>query len=195
MKHLILLSLIILSATILLACSGNNNNKTSTLDNKNDPPSTATSSSGNASWSCNLDGQAITGNIIDNGLQYDHQSNVAYIDEVDEGKELLFYLSDTKSPSSLGVHTLRFSVPAKTGASSFGQDENGWGIEVDIIISNGHTARYNSDSFTINVTDLTATRTSGTFSGKFTLHGNITDTDKKEISVTDGKFDITIAKN
>ena len=108
---------------------------------------------------------------------------------------MLFYLSDPKSASSQGVHSLRFAVPDKTGSSSFGPDENGWGIEVDILINKDHTARYNSDSFTINITSLSATRVSGTFSGKFKLNGNITDTDKKEIEVSDGKFDIPIAKN
>ncbi len=62
-------------------------------------------------------------------------------------------------------------------------------------INKGHTAIYNSDSFTINITSLSASRVSGTFTGKFSLNGNINDTDKKEIEVTDGKFDIPMVKN
>lgn len=191
MKHLKFLSFFIISAVLLIACSGNNNNKTSSSSDKEaTQSSTATSSVGNASWACVIDGQPVSGGLTDNGLQYDYQRNVAFIDEVDKGKELLFYLLDTKTPNSPGVYTLRFSVPAKTGISSFGHDEDAWGIQISIDVSKDHTAIYNSDSFTINVTSLSATRVSGTFSGKFTLNGNINDTDKKEIEVTDGKFDM-----
>lgn len=134
-----------------------------------------------------------SGGLTDNGLPYDYQRNVAFIDDVDKGKELLFYLLDTKSENSPGVHTLRFSVPAKTGVSSFGSDEDAWGIQVSIDVNKNHTAIYNSDSFTINVTSLSASRVSGTFSGKFKFHGNIDDKDKNEIEVTDGKFGIPVS--
>lgn len=193
MKHLKFLTLIILSTVFLFSCSGNNNTKTSSSssDKEVSQSSATTSSAGNASWSCVIDGQPVSGGQI-NSYQgpEGYQSNEAHIDDVDEGKELLFYLSDTKSTSSQGAHELRFSVPDKTGSSSFGPDEDGWGIQVNIVINKDHTAIYNSDSFTINITSLSATRVSGTFSGKFTLNGNITDTDKKAIEVTDGKFDI-----
>jgi hypothetical protein len=193
MKHVKFLSLTILLTLFLFACSENNNNKTSSSgDKETDPPSTATSSAGNANWSAVIDGQPVSGGLIDDGLQQTngYQSNVAYIVDVDQGKELLFYLSDPKNKNSRGVHSLRFAVPDKTGSSSFGPDEDGWGIEVDIVVNKDHTARYNSDSFTINTTSLSAAGVSGTFSGKFSLNGNITDTDKKAIEVTDGKFDI-----
>ncbi len=195
MKHFKFLHLIILPVVFLVSCSGNNS--AVAIKNSDDSDSSGTNSSGNeARFSCTIDGQPVSGGIIDDGMQQTngYQSNIAYIGDVDEGKELLFYLSDPKSANSQGVHSLRFSVPDKTGSSSFGPDEDGWGIEVDIHINKGHTAIYNSDSFTINITSLSATRVSGTFSGKFSLNGNITDTDKKEIEVTDGKFDIPIKK-
>ena len=196
MKHLKFLSLFIISAVLLIACSGNNNTKTSSSGDKEAAQSSVTSSSAsNASWSCVIDGQPASGGQISSYQGPEgYQSNEAHIDEVDEGKELLFYLSDPKSTNSRGVHSLRFAVPDKTGSSSFGPDVAGWGIEVDIIVTEGHTARYNSDSFTIDITNLSDTRVSGTFSGKFSLNGNITDTDKKEIEVTDGKFDIPMKK-
>ena len=197
MKHLKFLTPIILLTVFLFACSGNNNNKTSSPgDKKTDPPSTVTSSAGNASWSCIIDGQAVSGGQVKSYQGPEgYQSNEAHTGDVDEGKELLIYLSDTKSASSQGAHELRFSIPDKTGSSTFGPDENGWGIEVDINVNKDHTARYNSDSFTVNISNLSATRVSGSFSGKFKLNGNITDTDKKEIEVTDGKFDIPMANN
>ena len=195
MKHLKFLFRIIMPIFFLIACSGNNSAITTKSSDASN--SSGTNSSANeAHFSCVVDGQPVSGGIIDDGMQQTngYQSNIAYIGDVDEGKELLFYLSDPKSANSQGVHSLRFSVPDKTGSSSFGPDEDGWGIEVDIHINKGHTAIYNSDSFTINITSLSATRVSGTFSGKFSLNGNITDTDKKEIEVTDGKFDIPIKK-
>lgn len=196
MKHLKFLFPVILPIFFLTACSGNNSTEaTKNSDNSN---SSATSSSGNeAHFSCIIDGQPVSGGLIDDGFQQTngYKSNVAYTDDIHQGKELLFYLSDPKSTNSRGVHSLRFAVPDKTGSSSFGPDVAGWGIEVDILVNKGHIAIYNSDSFTINITSLSATRVSGTFSGKFTLNGNINEPDKKEIEVTDGKFDIPMAKN
>ena len=196
MKHLKFLSFFIISAVLLIACSGNNNNGTSSSsDTKSTQSPTLTSSAGNASWVCVIDGQPVSGGQISSYQGPEgYQSNEAHIVDVDQGKELLIYLSDPQNTSFQGVHTLRLAVPDKAGISSFGPDENGWGIEVDIIINNEHTARYQSDSFTINVTSLSAARVSGTFSGKFTLNGNINDTDKKEIEVTGGKFDIPMKK-
>lgn len=197
MKQLKFLMPVVLLTVIFCSCSGNNNKKTSSSDDKSTAPSsTSVSSSGNASWSAVIDGQPVSGGSIDNGFQQPngYQSNVAYADEVDNGKELLFYLTDPKSTSSPNMHSLRFSVPDKAGNSSFGAEENGWDIEVDIFVNKDHTARYNSDSFTINITNLSDTRVSGTFSGKFSLNGNINDTDKKEIEISDGKFDIPSSK-
>lgn len=197
MKQLKFLMPVVLLTVFFCSCSGNNINKTSSSDDKSTAPSsTSVSSSGNASWSAVIDGQPVSGGSIDNGFQQPngYQSNVAYADEVDNGKELLFYLTDPKSTSSPNMHSLRFSVPDKAGNSSFGAEENGWDIEVDIFVNKDHTARYNSDSFTINITNLSDTRVSGTFSGKFSLNGNINDTDKKEIEISDGKFDIPSSK-
>lgn len=194
MKHLKFLSLFIISAVLLIACSGNNS-KGKTENNDASSSTSANSSVGEAHFSCVVDGQPVSGGQIKSYQGPEgYQSNEAHIVAVDQGKELLFYLSDPKSPNTQGVHSLRFAVPDKTGSSSFGPDEDGWGIEVDIIVTEGHTARYNSDSFTIDITNLSDTRVSGTFSGKFSLNGNITDTDKKEIEVTDGKFDIPMKK-
>lgn len=181
----------------LMSCTGNNTssgnsstpgNKDAATDNN---ASSSNSSPGNASWSCVIDGKAVSGGQISSYAGPEgYQSNEAHIVEVDQGKELLFYLSDPQAANTQGVHTLRFGVPNKTGISSFGTDEDGWFIDITILVNDKHEANYNSDSFTINVTSLSATSVSGTFSGKFSLNGNITDTDKKEIEVTDGKFDI-----
>lgn len=193
MKCLNLFSLILFSFCLLLACSGNNSSPAGQDSVTDKSTSSEKSSPGNAHFSCVVDGQPVSGGITDDGLQQTngYQSNVAYIVDVDQGKELLFYLSDPKSTSSQGVHILRFAVPNKTGTSSFGHDEDGWGIEADIKTDKDHQATYFSDSFTINIASLSATRVGGTFSGKFKLREEALGPDyKKEIEVTDGTFDI-----
>jgi hypothetical protein len=183
---------LIIPVLFFLSCSGNNS--TETTKNSDNSNSSATNSSGNeAHFYCIIDGQPVSGGIIDDGLQQTngYQSNVAYIVDVDQGKELLFYLSDPKNTNSRGVHSLRFAVPDKTGSMSYGPEEDGWGIEVDIKNTDGKEATYFSDSFTIDVTTLSSTRTGGTFSGKFKIREDALSPDyKKEIEVTDGKFDI-----
>ena len=144
---------------------------------------------GDAHFSCIIDGQAVSGGAIDQIQFY----NTGSIVDVDQGKELLFYLNDAKSAETTSdfAHALRFAIPYKTGTVSFGPDEDGWGIEVDIKPDKDHQATYFSDSFTVNVSSLSATRTAGTFSGKFKLSEDAFSSDyKKEIEVTDGKFDI-----
>ena len=195
MKHLKFLFPVILPVFFLTACSGNNSTE-ATKNKDSSSNSSAINSSGNeAYFSCIIDGQPVSGGQINTYQGPEgYQSNEAHIVDVDQGKQLLIYLSDPEIANTQGVHSLRLAVPDKTGSSSFGPDENGWGIEVDIQPNKDHEARYFSDSFTLNVTKISLTSASGTFSGKFKLNGNITDTDKKEIEVTDGKFDVPMRK-
>lgn len=187
MKDLKFLFLII-PAAFLISCSGSNS--APTTKNSDDNKSSATNSSAaDAHFSCTIDGQPVSGGAIDQMQFY----NTGSIVDVDQGKELLFYLSDAKSAETATVfsHALRFAIPYKTGIVSFGPDEDGWGIEVDIKTDKDHQATYFSDSFTVNVSTLSSTRTAGTFSGKFKLREDALSPDyKKEIEVTDGKFDI-----
>lgn len=193
MKYVKFLSAILLPCYLLYSC-GSNTNANSGKENTSATSSNTSASTGSANWSCVIDGQPVSGGKISSYFGPEgYQSNEAHIVDVDQGKELLIYLADPKSATSQGVHSLRLAVPDKTGNSSFGPDEDGWGIEVDILVNDKHTAIYNSDSFTINVTSLSASRVSGTFSGKFKFHGNIDDKDKNEIEVTDGKFDIPMS--
>ncbi|MEP6948146.1 MAG: hypothetical protein ABI863_02680 [Ginsengibacter sp.] len=191
MKHLKFL-LFITSAVFFISCSGNNS--APATKNSDDSNSSGTNSSiGDAHFSCTIDGQPVSGGAIDKMQFY----NTGSIVDVDQGKELLFYLSDAKSAATATAfsHALRFAIPYKTGTVSFGPDEDGWGIEVDIKPDKDHQATYFSDSFTVNVGNLTSTRTAGTFSGKFKLRKDALSPDyKKEIEVTDGTFDIPMRK-
>jgi hypothetical protein len=184
MKLGILLFAIVGASCFWAACSGGSVASAAKDTAPDNSTSSVSSSAGTAQFSYKIDGQSVSGGAID-ALQ---EFNTAFTDDVDEGKELLFYLVDAKSEEfgSQPAHRLRFSVPCKTGQSSFGHDENGWGIEVDIPSDKDHTTRYFSDSFTISIASLSATRVSGTFSGKF----NSENLDKKAIEITDGKFDI-----
>ncbi|MEP7252953.1 MAG: hypothetical protein ABI683_11260 [Ginsengibacter sp.] len=192
MKYLKLLLPVIISIAFLISCSGNNSADVTKNNDATNKPAAA-SGGGDAHFSFTIDGQAVSGGAIDQMQLY----NTGSIVDVDQGKELLFYLSDAKSAetSTVFAHALRFAIPYKTGTVSFGPDEDGWGIEVDIKPDKDHQATYFSDSFTVNVSNLSSTRTAGTFSGKFKLREDALSPDyKKEIDVTDGKFDIPMNK-
>ncbi|MGI8952462.1 MAG: hypothetical protein ACR2FN_12865 [Chitinophagaceae bacterium] len=194
MKHLKLLLLITLPTVFLISCSGNNSSAGTAKNNDDINSSAAAPAGGDAHFSCIVDGQAVSGGAIDSW----QQSNTGSIVDVDQGKELLFYLRNIKSGQSSSDYTysLRFAVPDKTGNMSYGPEEEGWGIEVDIKKGDGSEATYFTDSFTIDVTTLSSTRTAGTFSGKFKIRdGEQNPANKKAIEVTDGKFDIPMAKN
>ena len=179
MKSLSTACAIMLAAASITGCSGS---------------SAGTNSTGNeAHFSCIIDGQSVSGGAADQMQIY----NVGSTNEVTEGKELLFYLNDAKTPETMQnvAHALRFSIPCKTGPVSFGHDENGWGIEVDLNPDKDHQATYFSDSFIVNVAEISSTRATGTFSGKFRLReGALSGNAKKEIEVTGGKFDVPMKK-
>lgn len=198
MKFLKIVLLSIFSAIILFSCSGNNNGPADSSNNieATQSPST-TSSSGNASWSCVIDGQPASGNILDKDQQY----NAGYTTDVDKGKSLQFKLTNIKTDDPLASFTrsLRFSIPDKSGNMTFGHDEDAWGIQVNIIpekVGDAFpvaTAQYNSDSITVNITNLSSTRVTGTFSGKFMISPDTPKGGKDFINITDGKFDIPMS--
>src|SRR5690349_7511798 len=119
MQYIKFLSAVFVSINFLVGCTGSN----ASGANKNvssGADESKTSSSGNASFSCTIDGQPVSGGQASSYQGPEgYQSNEAHVVDVDQGKELLFYLSDSKSTNSPGVHSLRFAVPDKTGNSSF----------------------------------------------------------------------------
>lgn len=192
MKYAKSFSTLLVASSLLVACSGGSGSSGSPTKDSDSlkPSSSGTSSSANAQFSCLIDGQPVSGGTVDDQQQY----NTAFIVDVDQGKELLFSLQDSRSaqPNFEPPHSLRFAVPYKVGKSSFGHEENGWGIMVDILADKNHTVQYNSDSFTIDITSLSATRVSGTFSGKFRAD---TPDGVKDMEITDGKFDIPFSSH
>jgi len=182
--------IITLSISLFTACSGNH----STSVTQNDSTSAGTNSAGSgAHFTCIIDGHPVSGGAVDQMQIF----NIGTINEVDEGKELLFYLNDAKSPETIQnfSYALRFSIPCKTGPVSFGHDENGWGIQVDIKPDIVHQVTYLSDTFHVNVTTISSTNATGTFSGKFSLREGANSANyKKGIEVTNGKFDVPMKK-
>ena len=198
MKKIKFLALIIFPVIFLFSCSGNNSNNATSTNNPEASGSTpSSSSSGNTRWSCVIDGEPASGNILDKDQQY----NAAYTTDVDKGKSLQFKLTNIKTDDPLANFTrsLRFSIPDKSGNMTFGHDEDAWGIQVNIIpekVGDAFpvaTAQYNSDSITVNITNLSSTRVSGTFSGKFMISPETPKGGKDFINITDGKFDIPMS--
>jgi hypothetical protein len=142
---------------------------------------------GKATFSAVIDGTAVSGGAID-GLQ---QSNVAHLVPQDDGSAstLRLWLFDTKTPDDQNFkHSLRIEVPGKVGANEKTH------LSTHIILSQDHSGSYYSENASVTILTLTATRVTGTFSGKFR---NSPDTPnvKPEITVTDGKFDVPMATN
>lgn len=197
MKSLKITALFILTTSLLFSCSGNNTNNNSAGDAEAMQSTPANSPAGNASWSCVIDGEPASGNIADKDEQY----NAAYTTDVDKGKALLFKLTNMKTDDPLASFTwsLRFSIPDKSGNMVFGHDEDAWGIQVNFIPEKVGdalpiaTTQYNSDSITVNITNLSSTRVTGTFSGKFMLSPDTPKGGKDFINITDGKFDIPMS--
>jgi len=180
-----LFSPIIFSACLLLACSVNNSSskgKDSLADNAS---TSNTSSKGDGSFSANLDGVNISGGKIDD-MQLQNTAFI-YPTADNSGKRLLFFLYSDKKGND--AYSFRFSVPDKTG--SFTKNiRDGQPFDVTLDFLGGDLSRYSAESLTVNTTSVTASRVVGTFSGKFILSNDTPNGTKKEVTVTDGKFDI-----
>ena len=145
-----------------------------------------TAALGKATFSAQVDGQPVSGGVID-GMQ---QQNTAYrIPNGGSGPPtLLFLLYDTKTPGDPNFsHSFRFQLPAATGPASNAH------VTLNLILDSTHTARYNTSTPTITITSLTATRVSGTFSAKMAVSPDTPNAPKREITVTNGMFDIPMA--
>lgn len=124
------------------------------------------------------------------------QINSAYIvpDGDNNEKYLLFYLNDSKSDNMDANHSLRFYFPDKVGTYTIAKDQDiKFSISVNIQPDHDHLARYNTDTLNVIIDSITSTRVSGTFSGTFTLSPDTPRAEKKEVTVTEGKFDIPLA--
>ena len=188
MQGLKLITAVLLSACLLSACSGNNA-KTNTGSPSDNPGTSGATSSGDASFSATIDGSNISGHGIDE-MQL---MNTAFIypgREDKNSKRLLFNLDSTKDSSDTKPdYAFTFSIPDKEGVFTKNLHD---GQPYDIFLGflTGDLSRYTSQAVTVNLTSITASRIAGTFSGKFILSNDTPNGKKREVTVTDGKFDI-----
>lgn len=167
--------------------------------------SAASEPSGDASFSAVIDGKAVSGKGADPNRVY----NVALKSSSDIGPLITSELWDsTKNSRNEYNYALRLSFLQKEGNWSItpdSPDEAPASVTVYINTDPAHMMTYFPDFMKFEVSELTATRVSGTFSGKFKLDnaGRVPGGDysvssdgkvkeKKEITVTAGKFDLPI---
>ena len=182
---------------IIVSCTscGNNNaakeNNTSNITTSSNA-STTSSSQGDAIFSYNLDGTKISGGDVD-AIKV---SNVAYVTQSGEGNNISFFLNDAYKDNTETVsHSLRFAIPGKTGTVALTADEDTFNVQLFLASGeDGKYVTYANEGFSVTVTNISATRVSGTFSGKLKLIEN-TGAGKDEFTITDGKFDIPVRPN
>ena len=143
----------------------------------------------NAHFSATLDGVKITGDGVDE-MQL---QNAAFIyPDKRGGKKIIFLLYSKKNAADDNVnYSFRFDVPDKTGSfqhPSTGNENVYLILNTDLLT--GSMARYTGEQVTVNIVSLTATRIRGTFSGIFKLGADTPRAEKKQVTVTDGVFDI-----
>ncbi|MEP6682172.1 MAG: hypothetical protein ABJA35_02890, partial [Parafilimonas sp.] len=104
-----------------------------------------------------------------------------------------FFLGDAyQENTETFAHSLRFTIPGKTGMVILKPDDDNGSVE--LFLGNDKDDKYvlyGNEGFSITVTNISATRVSGTFSGQLKLVDG-TGAGKSELTVTDGKFDIPI---
>jgi hypothetical protein len=187
-QHLKLFAVVVFSTCLLVACSRNNTQ--SNKDSASDRSATSgTSSSGDASFSATIDGSNISGHGIDE-LQVKNTA-FTYPGGADKAsKRLLFFLFSTKNGSDTKPdYSFRFSIPDKEGVFTKNlHDDQPYDITLDFLT--GDLSRYWSQAVTVTLTSITASRVTGTFSGKFILSDDTPRGSKKEVTITDGKFDV-----
>ena len=190
-RHIKLFAAGFFSTLLLVACAGEKASNDSKHDNAVSSTNSTSSDSSidtTASFSATLDGVKIAGNGVDE-LQ---QANAAFIypQANDKSKRLLFFLRSTKDGSDTKPDfSFRFSIPDKEGAFTKNiRDGQPYDITLDFLT--GDLSRYWAQAVTVNLTSVTASRVEGTFSGKFTLSDDTPRGSKKEVTVSDGKFDI-----
>ena len=188
MKHLIFVTTLF----VLVSCTSCNNNNANATGNKEHAATdntTSSASTGNAIFSYNLDGTKISGGEVD----ATQTNNIVMVTKNDNGDKFSFFLGDAyQKNTETFAHSLRFTIPGKTGTITLKPDDDNGSVE--LFLGNDKDDKYvlyANEDFNITVTNISATSVSGTFSGHLKLVDG-TGTGKSEFTVADGKFDIPI---
>jgi hypothetical protein len=180
---------VLFSASVIAAC--HNGNSTAAGDTVSNKGASNAASSGNASWSANIDGQDVTGKGVD-GLQL---LNTAFIypAQGDKDKYILFDLHSVKTGDDFCG--FRFYCPDKEGDFAVEDaKKNGYRCSVRLgfdFKSVDNFGIYYADSVKVVIGSISSTSMSGTFSGEFKLSDlSRSKPYKNRVLVTNGKFDI-----
>ena len=193
MLQLKLFPLLILSACLIAACSGNTLSKNNSVvsDAPKSSDGSTSSASGNAVFSYNLNGTKISGGKVDDNQAY----NTVWINKNDGGEKFTFFLNDVlQANTNTYAHSLKFTIPGKTGTVSLVPNDDNKVIELFLPNGDGSkTDYYTNEDFTVTINNSSATRVSGTFSGKMKLIAGQPGS-SAEFNITDGKFDLPLRK-
>lgn len=188
MKYLIFLTTLFIIATCT-SCNNSNANAADGKENVAADNTTSSSSSADAVFSYNLDGTKISGGEVD----ATQTNNIVMVTKNDNSKKFSFFLGDAYQENrETFAHSLRFTIPGKTGTVVLkADDDNG---TVELFLGNNQDDKYimyANEDFSVTVTNISATRVSGTFSGHLKLLES-TGAGKAGLSITNGKFDIPV---
>ena len=184
MKHLLFVATVLFLIAACPSC-GNNSASASTGSSSDNTATGVT-----ATFSYNLDGTKISGGEVDAVMM----NNAAFLTgSSDKDKKASFFLNDAyKDNTETFSHSLRFAIPAKTGTVTMAADDDNYSVQLFLATGEqGKYILYANENFTATVTSISASRISGTFSGKVKLVES-TGTGKAELTITDGKFDIPV---
>jgi hypothetical protein len=173
----------------LIWCSCTNNQAAS--ENNAGAKTADASSSGNVLFTATIDGQTVTSTVSDQPLQ---QLNAAFtVPDRDNNPSLLFHLGDVKNADDAKT-TRAFNIRAAKKTATVhlpGDSENPYyGITLDY--NDGDMSRYLADDVTLTITEISATRVKGSFSGRMRLSDDTPRGLKKTVMV-DVKFEIPMA--
>ena len=172
-------AVLLFACSVFMACSGATGSSASRDSSAGTAPAAGSdagpsSGDGNASFSSKLDGVDFSSGKGTDNL------NAAFRLK-GEDRHIFFMLCDPDNP----VQKLSFEVPGQVGSTTL--------TITPKYIYGGYTNKdwvsYNDDGLTITINSISATRVSGTFSGKYKAPANAPSA-KPEVEVTDGKFDI-----
>ncbi len=179
MKKLQKLVLMIFITSGFYAFTGNDHSN-APLGATANSANSSSDSDNDASFSCMMDGEKFSANGTDQNI------NSAFRLTGSNKGQIFFKLSDKNARGVYAAENyLMFRVPGNVGSTTLtvthNDDQYGYVYKRDI--------NYNDNPLTVTIISISPTRVSGTFSGTFTLAVSGLDA-KKNIQVTDGKFDI-----
>ncbi|MEO8771984.1 MAG: hypothetical protein ABI402_17940 [Ferruginibacter sp.] len=194
MKHIKLFSAIIISACLLFSCSGNNNNAAS------DSGSSASASNANAvkdggSFSALINGVKISGGATDE-MQIPNEAFIYAAGSLPKFKTETVFFTLVPDKTDENYYSLKFIFPDKAG--TYNKTKNSSDCDCALVIDlfpgdhTGRLATYLEDSITTTINSISASRVTGTFSGKFSvrLSDGLGKNQQPILMVTNGKFDI-----